>query len=92
MSPFHSLKERALGRPALVARVEIHGTPALRRPAHDLDLALRRVVNEIPVAFERLRRRVDDGHPHATELGGKIRIEVVDRGRHRDPADYPTQL
>src|SRR4051812_43461595 len=79
-------EERTLRRAALVARVYVYRATSVRRPSHDLDLALRRIVHEMSVAFQRLGRRVDDGHPHPRELRRQVRVEVIDDGRHGDSA------
>ena len=71
--------EDAFGRSTLVAGVGIDRSRSARRPAHDLDLALCRVVDEAAVADERLRGGVDDGHRDARESARQLRVEVVDR-------------
>jgi hypothetical protein len=82
MSPFPFADERALGRAALIAGVGIDGPRALRRPAHDLDLAARRIVDEKTVALERRRGRVDHAHGDACQVRRQIGIEIVDGVRH----------
>ena len=76
--------ERAFGRTALIAGVGIDGPRALRRPAHDLDLAVGGIVDEKTVAFERRRRRVDHAHRDARQVRRKVGIQIVDGVRHGD--------
>src|SRR5262245_35120363 len=50
--------EHAFGCPRLVAGVGVDRAATLRRPAHDLDLAVVRIVDETPETVERGRRGV----------------------------------
>ena len=67
--------EDALGHPALVAGVVVDGPPALSGPADDLDRKVLRVVDQAPVAVERLvvgehrRRFVNPPHPRGRDVG-----------------------
>jgi hypothetical protein len=54
--------EDAFGRSALIAGVGIDRSAPACGPAHDLDRAVARVVDEAPVADERPLGRVDDRH------------------------------
>ena len=75
--------ERARGRAALVAGVEVHRARTLRRPAHDFDLALRGIVDQVAIVFESGRCRIDHGHRHPREVRRKVGVEIVEH-RHGD--------
>src|SRR5215472_9462958 len=66
--------EQAGGHPALIARVEVDGPPALGRPAHDLDVKAFGLLDEAAIALEILLGGDDQGRliypPHAR--GGRI--------------------
>ena len=74
--------EHALRRAAFVARILVHGAPALRGPADDLDPVLVRIVDELSVPGQRCVRRRHDRHAYATQPGGQRGIQVVGSGGH----------
>src|SRR5262249_21203996 len=74
--------ERAFGYAALVAGVAVDGTPALRRPRHDLDLEGVRLVDQAAVAGKTRRARdderrvVDAAHAGRGHVGDGVWINV----------------
>src|SRR5262249_25774447 len=74
--------EQALGHAPLITGVLVDGTPALRRPGHDLDLAGARLIDQAAVALEARRGRLDErrvmyaSHAGRGHVGDGVRIDV----------------
>src|SRR5206468_1485479 len=76
--------EHAFDRAALIAGLRVDRTPALRRPAHDLDRAPMGIVDELAITLQRIGSGIDDAHGNAPQACGQRRIEIVERaGRTR---------
>ena len=76
--------EHAFGRPALVAGVIIDRPPALGAPAHDFDVALRWIVYQRPISFERRVGSRSHRHARPRQPERQIGVEIVDRHRYAD--------
>ena len=74
--------EHALGGPALIPRVRVDRAGALRGPPDDLDRALARIGDEMPVVAQALLGGVHHRDRRQREPRRQLRVEVVDRGVH----------
>ena len=70
--------EHAFDRAALVSSIRVDRPPALRRPAHDLDRAPVRIVDELAITLQRVGSGIDDVHGDAPQARGERRVEIVE--------------